>query len=154
MTKTHCQSGTKLHYIWIEMRQRCQNPNHPRYELYGDRGIKVCEEWQSFEPFYSWAIENGYNEGLSIDRMNNDGNYESNNCRWANQSTQMGNTRRTKKIEYKGRIQSLAEWARELGLNYYTLRSRLRNGWDAKRMFETPMEGRKYYARHKCNSNR
>lgn len=144
MTKTHCQSGTKLHYIWIEMRRRCRNPKHPKFHLYGGRGIKVCEEWQSFESFYEWSLGAGYVEGLTVDRIDNNGNYEPENCRWVTQLTQNNNTRRTRKFTYKGKTQSLADWARELNLNYYTLRSRSRIGWDINRIIETPMEGRGY----------
>lgn len=142
MTKTHGQSGTKLHYIWIEMRQRCNNPEHPKYHLYGGRGIKICGDWKEFESFYKWAKKSGYKEGLSIDRINNNESYYPNNCRWATQSVQMNNTRRTKKYKYKGKEQSLANWARELDLNYSTLRSRARLGWTTEEMFEVPMEGR------------
>lgn len=149
MTKTHGQSGTKLHFIWIEMRRRCQSLNHPKYHLYGGRGIKVCDEWQSFEIFYKWSSENGYIEGLSIDWINNDGNYEPTNCRWTTQFRQNNNTRRTRKVTYKGKTQSLADWARELNLNYNTLRSRRRIGWNIAAIFETPMEGK----RHDRNKN-
>lgn len=141
MTKTHGQSGTKLHYVWIEMRQRCSNPEHRRFSLYGARGIKVCNEWQLFEVFYKWAKSSGYQEGLSLDRIDNDGNYEPNNCRWATQIQQVNNTRVTKMVTYRGRTQSLSDWSRELNLNYYTLRSRLRIGWSVQKIFETPMKG-------------
>lgn len=142
MTKTHKQSGTKLYYIWVEMRQRCNNFKHRSFHLYGGRGIKICDEWKIFELFFEWAMANGYKEGLSIDRIENNGNYEPSNCRWVTQSVQVNNQRRNAKINYKGKEQTLAEWSKELNLNYYTLRSRKRIGWDAKKMFETPMEGR------------
>lgn len=140
--RTHGQSGTRLYYVWVEMRQRCQNPRHPRYPLYGGRGIRVCDEWKDFERFRSWALANGYRPGLSLDRIDNDGDYEPGNCRWVPQLVQNNNSRRCKMITYRGRTQSLAQWARELGLNYRTLRSRLRIGWSVERAFETPMEGR------------
>jgi hypothetical protein len=144
MTKTHCQSGTKLHYIWIEMRQRCANPKNPKFHHYGGRGITICESWQEFEIFHKWSLETGYKEGLSIDRINNNESYAPNNCRWTTQSKQCNNTRRNKMVTYKGKSQSMADWSRELNVNYNTLRSRARNGWSIKDMFEVPMEGRSY----------
>lgn len=153
MTKIHCQSGTKLHYIWIEMRRRCRSPKHRNFHLYGGRGIKVCEDWEDFEHFFAWAISNGYKEGLTIDRIDNNRGYEPGNCRWTTQLHQNNNTRRTRKVTYKGKTQSLADWARELNLNYYTLRSRRRLGWDIKAILETPMEG-KFYDRNKITGKR
>lgn len=144
MAKTHGKSGTKLYFIWIEMRRRCRSENHPKYHLYGGRGITVCKEWQSFELFYEWSLSTGYIEGLSIDRIDNNGIYEPNNCRWVTQLEQNNNTRRTNKFTYKGKTQSLADWARELNLNYHTLRSRHRIGWSIEEILETPMEGRTY----------
>lgn len=145
MTVTHRKSGTKIYYVWIEMRQRCNNPHNKRFKHYGKRGISVCREWdESFESFYEWALANGYKEGLSIDRIDVNGKYEPSNCRWVTQLRQVNNTRRNKNYQYKGKEQSLADWARELNLNYYTLRSRARIGWNIERMLETPMEGRSY----------
>ncbi|AYC29666.1 hypothetical protein [Paenisporosarcina cavernae] len=144
MTKTHGQSGTKLYYIWVEMRQRCGNSDHPKFKLYGGRGIQVCGDWERFENFYAWAKKVGYREGLSLDRINNNDGYYPNNCRWANQYVQMNNTRTNKYIKYRGKTQSLAKWAKELNLNYNTLRSRSRLGWTAEEMFETPTLSRNH----------
>lgn len=88
-----------LHGVWCGMRSRCNNPNHPFYINYGGRGIKVCNEWDDdFLPFYTWAMKNGYKEnvGLSIDRIDVDGNYEPNNCRWVDNKIQIINRRKTK----------------------------------------------------------
>lgn len=71
-----------LYNSWTNMRQRCQNPKHPKYKRYGGRGIKVCKKWQKLEEFYDWAIKNGWKKGLSLDRKNNNGNYCPSNCRW------------------------------------------------------------------------
>jgi|SRR5699024_6790193 len=95
--KKHGLSNHRLNRIWRAMKNRCNNPKTPRYKDYGGRGIKVCDEWEdNFENFYYWAINNGYNENLSIDRINNDGNYEPSNCRWANDTEQVINQRQTK----------------------------------------------------------
>ncbi len=97
-TTTHGQCHTRLYYVWNSMRQRCRNPNTKSYHNYGGRGISVCDEWnKSFIPFYHWAIANGYRPGLTIDRINNDGNYCPENCRWATYKQQVVNRRRTKK---------------------------------------------------------
>ena len=86
------------------MKARCYNKDNSEYKNYGARGIKICDEWlNNVKKFYDWALENGYKENLSIDRINNDGNYEPNNCRWANKSEQGANKRIVKRdIKYKG----------------------------------------------------
>lgn len=89
---THNMSHTRLYGIWHGMRERCRNINKEYYDRYGGRGVSVCEEWENnFQAFYDWAIVNGYSDKLSIDRIDNDGNYEPNNCRWTTQSIQCQN---------------------------------------------------------------
>ena len=90
---THKGSSTRLYRIWQAMRDRTGNPHASRYSYYGGRGISVCAEWQSFEIFREWALSNGYAPNLSIDRIDNDGNYEPANCRWATQQMQVRNRR-------------------------------------------------------------
>lgn len=87
----------RLFSIWIHMKYRCYKPTHAAYPRYGGRGIKICNEWlDSFEAFYEWSIANGYENHLTIERINNDGNYEPSNCKWITLSCQMLNTSRTK----------------------------------------------------------
>ena len=105
--KTHGLGYTRLYTIWRNIKGRTLNPNHTYFHDYGGRGITICEEWKNdFVPFYNWAIENGYeeNKGLSIDRIDNDGNYEPHNCRWATQTMQSRNQRMQKNNTsgYKG----------------------------------------------------
>lgn len=91
--KTHGLSHTRLYRIWQGMRDRTGNPDASRYAYYGGRGIAVCSEWQDFSTFSDWALSHGYAGNLSIDRIDNDGNYEPANCRWATQSQQVRNRR-------------------------------------------------------------
>lgn len=97
VNKIHGMYTSRIHRIWSAMKQRCYNPNNEAYKNYGGRGIKVCDEWKNdFTKFCSWALCNGYSDELSIDRIDNDGNYEPNNCRWATREQQNNNTRRQK----------------------------------------------------------
>ena len=125
--RTHGMHGTRIYKTWISMKRRCANKNDKRY---GGRGITVCPEWRdSFEAFYEWAIKNGYDESLTIDRINNDGNYEPDNCRWVDWFTQANNKRDTAWMTYNGKTQSVTQWAREFGILPATLWWRFRNGW-------------------------
>jgi hypothetical protein len=87
----HGETRTPLYRVWAKMRERCGRPNDAKYPLYGGRGISVCPEWLDFITFSAWAHDNGYQQGLSIDRVDNNGNYEPSNCRWATQKEQQRN---------------------------------------------------------------
>lgn len=102
LMKTHGKTGERLYVVWSGMKARCENPNHHYYKNYGGRGIKVCDEWHDYEVFEKWALENGYDkyakQGIcTIDRIDNDGNYEPSNCRWVDAKIQASN-RRPKQI--------------------------------------------------------
>lgn len=122
----HNMANSRIYHIWRDIKDRCLNMKKQNYKYYGGRGIRVCEEWKNdFMNFYNWAMANGYNDKLTIDRRNNDGNYEPNNCRWTTKQEQANNTRRNRYITYKGKTQSLANWCRELKLNYKLTKQRI-----------------------------
>lgn len=138
MYERHNESITRLHNTWRSMKSRCYNKNNIRYSRYGGRGIIVCEEWKnSFISFRNWALENGYADNLTIDRINNNGNYEPLNCRWATNKIQSNNRRTNHYITYKGKTQSLMAWSEELNFNYETVKRRLARGWNINKAFET-----------------
>ena len=139
--KTHGMGHTRLNYIWSNMKARCQNPNIANYQKYGARGIRVCEEWRTFEPFMEWALENGYTDELSIDRIDPNGNYEPDNCRWVDNHVQANNKNSNVFIEFSGEKKKVAEWAVETGINSSTILKRLRSGWDIKDILTKPVRG-------------
>lgn len=128
--RTHGLSMTKLYKTWISMKQRCVNPKHKFYNRYGGRGITVCTEWlYDFETFRKWAIENGYKEGLSIDRINNNEGYRPDNCRWITPKEQCRNRSNNCYIQVNGETKTLAEWSEQYNLPCATVRDRLSRGW-------------------------
>lgn len=128
----HGKRNTRLYRIYYAMINRCYRINNANYINYGGRGIVVCDEWKhNFEAFYNWAINN-YKEGLTIDRIDHDGNYEPDNCKWITYKEQNNNKRNNIKITYNGKTQTLKQWADELRVNYSTLKSRHRNKWSVK----------------------
>jgi len=113
---SHGKNADRLYRIWTGMRNRCNNPRNKSYKDYGGRGISVCNEWSDYLVFKDWAIKNGYTDKFSIDRIDNDGNYEPSNCRWVNQREQMKNTRNNTYITINGITKIVADWCRELGI--------------------------------------
>lgn len=118
---THGLSRTPLYKVWTGMRQRCENRNANEYQNYGGRDIQVCDEWKDFENFNKWAALNGYEHGLTIDRIDNDEGYRPDNCRWTDRITQGNNRRICRYITYAGNTHTIAEWARLFNINYSTL---------------------------------
>lgn len=118
----HGLTNTKLFKIWQNMKNRCYNKNADNYSYYGGRGIKICNEWlYDFVCFYDWANKNGYKDGLTIDRIDGNGNYEPNNCRWANFIQQANNKVNNRILEYNGEKHTMAQWSRILKINNRTL---------------------------------
>ncbi|WP_192248478.1 hypothetical protein [Mesorhizobium caraganae] len=139
---THGQSRTPTYRIWQQMIQRCENPKAQAYHHYGERGISVCPEWHSFKRF---AADMGIRpKGYSIDRIDNDGNYQPDNCRWASTKQQLRNTRRNRIYEMHGRKQTIAEWAFDMGIKDSVLRSRLDvYGWPIEKALTQPVQSRR-----------
>lgn len=124
----HGECGTRLYKIWASMKQRCENKNHIYYDSYGGRGISVCQPWQEFQAFYNWAINNGYCDDLTLDRINVNGNYEPSNCRWATEKEQGRNRRDNHFLTFNGETHVISEWSEITGINRETLFSRIRAG--------------------------
>lgn len=139
----HGLSQTKLHGIWRSIKGRCYNQNNKSYGFYGGRGIRMCEEWFSdFVSFYDWCYANGYKDGLQIDRIDTNGDYSPDNCRWVNKIAQANNTRRNMNITMNGQTKTMAEWCRELGLNYHSVQTRTYKGWNPVLALTTPFDKR------------
>jgi len=136
---THKQTKTKEYRAWATIKRKCLNSKDKRYPDYGGRGITVCDRWlNSFENF----IEDMGMKPTpihSIDRINNNGNYEPSNCRWATPKEQARNTRFNRTIEYKGDTMCISEIAEKYGMSHLTLRSRLSSGWSVERALSTPI---------------
>jgi len=113
----HGGAKTRLYRIFNGMKQRCFNKNNHKYGVYGGRGILVCKEWLDFKNFRDWALKNGYGENLSIDRIDNDGNYKSDNCRWIPLEKQAKNKTSNILFSFKGKTKDLADWAREFNIS-------------------------------------
>lgn len=128
----------RLYQTWKNMRQRCSNPNRHDYSRYGGRGISVCQEWDDYTVFRKWALENGYTDRLTIDRIDSNGNYESSNCRWVDYKVQANNVRTNRIIEYKGKEMTMSEFADYLDMSYSTIQHRLDRNWSIENIVNTP----------------
>ena len=124
---THGKSRSKAYRIWDGMRQRCDNPKNKAYKNYGGRGIRYCPKWQFFEGFYEDMGDPP--DGSSLDRIDNEGNYEPSNCRWATRIEQNNNSRQNTTVSFCGETLTIAQWARRIGVRANTLSLRLLRGW-------------------------
>jgi len=135
---THGKRSSKMYPIWIGMKQRCTNPKNKRYSDYGGRGITVCDSWQNFENFLADMGEAP--EGLTIDRINNDGDYEPGNCRWISMKEQARNYRHNHILSYNGKEKPLVAWAEQYNIPYHTLKSRINKlHWPVDKALNTPV---------------
>ena len=126
----HGKYKTRIYRIYHDIKSRCYNRNETAYKNYGARGIVVCDEWlDDFMNFYNWSTENGYNNSLTIDRINVDGDYEPNNCRWVTMKEQQNNRRNNVYLTCHGKTQTMSQWADELGIKKCTIKARRKYGW-------------------------
>lgn len=128
----HGMCSTRLYKIWSNMKMRCTNPHHNSYWKYGKRGIGFCSEWENFEPFELWALQNGYQDDLTLDRINGNLGYSPDNCRWATYREQANNMRSNRAITINGTTMNAMQWAEMVGIRPNTLYDRLARGWRAE----------------------
>lgn len=140
-SKRYKLDNDRIYRMWNHMLSRCYNKNDSSYYRYGERGIIVCDEWKnSYHTFREWAINNGYSDELSIDRIDNDGNYNPNNCKFSTAKEQMNNTSTNHRIEYKGEIKTVSQWAELYGMDIMQLENRILRGWDIETALTKPIQ--------------
>lgn len=139
-----CRKYKLLYQVWSEMKRRCNNKKSISFINYGARGISVCSEWENdFNKFLCWSLTNGYNIGLSIDRIENNGNYEPTNCKWSTCTEQSNNTRQNRHLQFHGKVKTLTEWAKELKMSEKLISERLHvYGWSVYKTFTTKEDTR------------
>lgn len=116
LSTKHGMYGTKIYRTWSALKSRCTNSNNHQYKNYGGRGISLFEDWFEFDSFYQWAINNGYDDSLSIDRIDNDGNYEPSNCHWTDMKEQSNNRRTNRLVTINGETKTVSQW-----IDFYSL---------------------------------
>lgn len=137
------ETSKKLKKVFVHMKERCYNPNDKRYEDWGGRGIQICDEWLSDpETFVRWSIENGYDEGLTIDRVDNNGNYCPENCRWVTKAENNQNRRSSRYYTYNGKTQNLQKWCDEYNASRSMVNKRLQLGWEFDKALLAPKKTR------------
>lgn len=124
-----------IYKCWAHMKSRCSNENDKSYPDYGGRGINFCEEWTEFTSFHEWALNHGYRKGLTIERINVNGNYEPTNCKWIPKSEQNANKRTSHYITINGETKIVAEWAKIHNINSSTVFSRINSNWPIEKLF-------------------
>lgn len=136
-------TSKRLKKVLTHMKKRCYDPNDRRYDDWGGRGIRICDEWiNNPESFVRWSIENGYREGLTIDRIDNNGNYCPENCRWVTISENNQNRRSSRYFTYMGKTQNLQQWCDEYNMSRSIVDRRLQLGWDFEKALLTPKRER------------
>ncbi|MCL2636949.1 MAG: hypothetical protein FWD48_01130 [Oscillospiraceae bacterium] len=140
INKSHNKSKSRIYNIWSTIKQRTTDPNHKEYHNYGERGIIMHKEWfNSFQSFYDWSIQNGYKENLCNDRKQNNGNYSPDNCRWITNKENCNNKRNNRYITIREETKTLSQWAEIYKINYFTVYSRIKRGWNEIEALTTPV---------------
>lgn len=139
---THMETKTRLHKIWEGMHERCERKKHDHYKDYGGRGISVCDDWADYVAFRDWAILNGYNDTLTIDRIDVNGDYCTENCRWVTMRKQQSNKRSNHMVYLGGVGRTITEWSEILGIGKTTIRMRLESGWTDEAALTVPVRKR------------
>lgn len=148
----HGMADTKIYSVYRSMMKRCYLKSSQQYNNYGGRGISVCDEWRfGFENFYDWVQTSGYQEGLSIDRINNNGDYCPENCRWATVQEQGNNRRTNVPVTIRGETHNMYEWAKMSGVSIQTIHYRLNRGLSEDELI-TPTKGVKINETGQCIS--
>lgn len=137
----HGMDGTKIYRLWAHMKERCDKPTHKSYSFYGGRGISYATEWVEFKPFHEWAMANGYEEGLTLDRIDVDGNYEPSNCRFITNLEQQRNKRNNRFAIINGEKRTVSEWAEIASLNRHTILYRLNRGEEGAEILRPGRKG-------------
>ena len=139
----HGDTGSRLYGIWQGMKGRCYNKKRETYKYYGGKGVAVCDEWlNDYDSFKEWSLKNGYSEELTIDRIDYNGNYEPENCRWVTKEAQAANTSKNYRITINNSTRHLSEWCKIFCVRYDIVYGRLRSGWSEVEALTTP-EGEK-----------
>ena len=138
------ESKTRLYKLWCGMIDRCENPKASSFDNYGKRGISVCDEWHNFGVFREWAMTNGYADGFTIDRVDNDDGYSPENCRWATWKEQANNRRSNRKIEYNGETKNISEWAEFFGIDLKRFNSAIQRGRSIEQILSWENRGKPY----------
>lgn len=141
--KTHGENHTDLYGVWHGMMLRCHTKSYRAYKWYGARGIIVCDHWHKYENFRDWANQNGYQKGLTIERINNNKGYSPDNCRWATTKEQQNNRRSNHLVTYNGETHNITQWGEITGLGFDTIARRLKNGWSIEDTLTKPKRIRK-----------
>lgn len=149
--RTHGCQPKRLHEIYSNMKTRCHNPKYELWHRYGGRGIKICDEWEkSFESFRDWAFSSGYSEELTLDRINNDGDYCPENCKWSTVTEQANNRRTNRMLTLHGETDTMANWSRRLNLPYWLIQKRVDNyKWSDEKALTEPRRKYGTSGRHK-----
>lgn len=141
----HKKCNSRLYVVWRDMKRRCTNPHSKDFINYGARGIKVCKDWENFKIFEEWAIKNGYDEKAqkgkcTLDRINNNGNYQPNNCRWVTAKEQANNRKSNHYITINNKTHTIAQWAEIYQIKPYIITNRIRRNWNEIDAVITPLK--------------